>query len=955
MMASGGQVGGPWRQLGRIFDEGTASGLSDPELLGRFATARDGPAFAAIVGRHGPMVLATCRGVLRSADDAEDAFQATFLVLARKAGSIRVDGSLGGWLHRVARRVAVRANVEGARRRAREKAGTPVEATEPGPRPFADLIPLLHEEIGRLPARYREPIVLCDLGELTRDEAAGQLGWPPGTVAGRLSRARKLLRDRMARRGVSPTALAPLAGLPRAAVPPAWAEAAARAACPPSTSAAAGTVSATALLWGERVIRAMFLAKLRFVGALALAAATASAGLLAVGTLRGAEGQTPASKAPAMPPIGAEPPVIPRPGEGETVEVRGRVLDPDGRPVAGAVIRIDVFLGLNEPDPREPRATSGPDGRFALRAAREVFDRFASGRSRRPARVVATASGFGYGWAEPGRRSDALADVTVTLARDDVPIEGRVLDLEGRPVAGATFRPINSSVPAGGDLSPWIVAFRDRDQGPWDGLDQMPLNLAPVVTGADGRFRLAGVGRERLAQFVVSGPGIETDFAYAMTRVVPTIRTKNRHMIGHDFLFYHGARFDYAAAPSRPIVGVVRDRDTGRPLPGVRVNGMPYDERSRAFNSYIAATTDAEGRYRLGGLTKADRYRIFLAPGNGQPYPPAAFVEAAGTPGLDPATIDLRLKRGVLVRGQLVDKATGRPLAGSVEAYTYLDNPHARDFPGHSNTYAARVFAGPEGRFEVAALPGRGFLAARLDTDTRYRWGVGAGSIRGMNPRMPFSAIPSFMNSPEYHVLAEYEAPPGADSATLDLRADPGRDLAGTIVDPEGRPVSGCTVRGLSDVGFYSATDRPHESATFEATGLDPSKPRRIAAFHRDRALAGSLLVRGDEPGQLVLRLQPWGTIAGRVVDDEGNPRPKIRLTDIGDPEFDPDKAVLYEDFAAYESGRFRVHVVPGLSNRAFAIEGNGRLLGKVFESVKVVPGEVKELGDIRLRPDRDN
>src|SRR5262249_33878057 len=147
-------------------------------------------AFAELVERHGPMVLRVCRGVLVDRHDAQDAFQATFLVLACRARSIRGRDSLGPWLHGVAHRVASKARVQAAQRRARElRAAESKRTSEPesGPR---DLWPVLSEELARLPEKYRAPVVLCYLENLTHDEAAERLRWPVGTVRGRLARAR---------------------------------------------------------------------------------------------------------------------------------------------------------------------------------------------------------------------------------------------------------------------------------------------------------------------------------------------------------------------------------------------------------------------------------------------------------------------------------------------------------------------------------------------------------------------------------------------------------------------------------------------------------------------------------------------------------------------------------------------------------------------------------------------
>jgi RNA polymerase sigma factor (sigma-70 family) len=175
-MASGLAFGTTLRDLHDLFSGGTAVGLTDGQLLARYTASNDGTAFAALVARHGPMVAATCRAVLRHDHDVEDAFQATFLVLARKAGSVRNGNALACWLHQVARRVAIQANIEVNRRRRRESDYTPMEIPAAA-RPVldVDLCSTVHEEIDRLPEHHRLPVVLCDLEGLSYEQAAMRL------------------------------------------------------------------------------------------------------------------------------------------------------------------------------------------------------------------------------------------------------------------------------------------------------------------------------------------------------------------------------------------------------------------------------------------------------------------------------------------------------------------------------------------------------------------------------------------------------------------------------------------------------------------------------------------------------------------------------------------------------------------------------------------------------------
>jgi RNA polymerase sigma factor (sigma-70 family) len=198
-------------QLRRLFTGGTVAGLGEVALLERFITRRDPAAFEALVARHGPMVLGICRRLLREPHDIEDAFQATFLVLVRRAGSLRRREALGPWLYGVAYRVAMRARARAAAGPDLSPGIDPPDGRETGPDAAAersDDASALHEEVARLPESYRAPVVLCYFEGLTHDEAAQQLHWPVGTVRGRLARARDRLRSRLERRGVGPAALA---------------------------------------------------------------------------------------------------------------------------------------------------------------------------------------------------------------------------------------------------------------------------------------------------------------------------------------------------------------------------------------------------------------------------------------------------------------------------------------------------------------------------------------------------------------------------------------------------------------------------------------------------------------------------------------------------------------------------------------------------------------------------
>jgi RNA polymerase sigma factor (sigma-70 family) len=176
-------------------------GLTDRHLLDRFVRQRDEAAFAALVQRHGPMVLGVCRRVLDHAQDAEDAFQATFVVLVRKAPTLAKPELLGNWLYGVACRIARKAKAEAARRSHHERQAAPMTKADPLLEvAWRELRSLLDEELQRLPPKYRAPLVLCYLEGLTNEEAAQRLGWPTGSISYRLARGREVLRGRLTRR-----------------------------------------------------------------------------------------------------------------------------------------------------------------------------------------------------------------------------------------------------------------------------------------------------------------------------------------------------------------------------------------------------------------------------------------------------------------------------------------------------------------------------------------------------------------------------------------------------------------------------------------------------------------------------------------------------------------------------------------------------------------------------------
>jgi hypothetical protein len=257
--------------------------------------------------------------------------------------------------------------------------------------------------------------------------------------------------------------------------------------------------------------------------------------------------------------------------------------------------------------------------------------------------MVAAAEGYAPVW--EGLRDSEQKEFTLSLAKDDFSIEGRVVDLQGRPVVGAAVR---------------VIEFRTLQmielyQYHWKGL---PEN---VTTDKEGRFRLTGLGRSRMVRLCLTGPTIEQ-----IRKYVPTIPA----VYGNDA---KNANIEIIAGPTKPINGVVRAKDTGKPLAGVVVRGQnASDDFVMQLNNDVRTVTDDNGRYRLVGLPKTAKYVLMINPIEGYL---GKWLELAGTEGLKPIVKNFDLERAVALRLRFIDKETGKPVLGTVHYCPSYDNP----------------------------------------------------------------------------------------------------------------------------------------------------------------------------------------------------------------------------------------------------------------------------------------
>jgi RNA polymerase sigma factor (sigma-70 family) len=939
---------------------------TDRELLEEFAGRGSEAAFAALVSRHGPMVLRAARRVLRHEQDAEDAFQATFLVLARGARAIRKGEAVASWLHGVAYRTAMKAKRSAARRRdheARRRAAAPPAA--PGPT-WDEVQAVLDEEVQRLPPCFREAFVLCVLEGKSGAEVAAELGCKEGTVKSRVNRARRALQRQLERRGIKLTAL--LAAL-------AVAESACRAALPATLARAtirfgplvaagepaAGAIPSHVAALAAGVTRAMFLMKARVATAVLLAA-----GVMAGAALWAQQALPPknADKAPAhaSPPGRGSAPGAAGKKAGETFTYKGRVLGPDGKPFAGAKLYL-VLPGGSQKAPAV-RATTGRDGRFEFTAARAELlpagapadvDVFAF------LQVVAVAEGCGPDWTVPEKRP--AGELTLRLPRNGQTFNGRALDLQGKPLAGAKVHVLRLETTPDDDLADFLKAWKAQRNGHLalsrltKVLQEPSVAGLPKVVTADpeGRFRLPGAGGERIVVVSVEAPQVE----HATLRLLPRpaaevkalVRPPSEAMLRRGDLApptAYGFSFDHLALPARVVRGVVRDKETGKPLKGARVWGTAVG----ALDTRVETYTDADGRYQLRGLPKAGKYRITAWPGDFSGYIPGGREISAGD-GTAAAEADFELYRGVEVRGRVTDKVTGKPVAAGVRYLPLDGNRHPAaslfrvvskgcDGPG-VGTFRERVPPGP-GVFLVTVRPAGGdnrYSQVRLDPAEQTRTGLNEFLLHGVNA---------------YRVV---EVPADAKSVTCDIQVDPGLSVTGTVLGPDGKPLTGALAKGLTAVW-----PRPTalKAATFTAVALGPREPRQLLFVHRERKLAGHLVVRSDEKGDVTVRLAPWGALTGRVLDADGQPLAgvRIQLSFLHPTFFQPVTWWVEpqgEEVRTDRDGRFRAEgLTPGLKFRLSAAGDNTflRLAGTPdgMRALSVGAGQTKDLGDLTARPD---
>jgi RNA polymerase sigma factor (sigma-70 family) len=473
--------------LRKLTEAAQARDTPDQGLVEAFVATRSETAFAALVRRHGPMVLNLCRRVLGHHQDAEDAFQATFLVLARKASGLRDRPLVGSWLYGVAYRTARKTLTARARRSAHERSALASSPRDPlAEVSIREAQQAVDEELERLPEKYRAPLVLCCLEGQARDEAARQLGWPLGLLKSRLEQARDLLRSRLARRGLPlPAGLLAVdlfGTAAEASVPAALASTTTRAASVVAAGgSAAGLVSAEALALSEGMVRTMLMAKVKMAAAALLALVALGAAVAAPLLTPGAPAQLPANnRAAGDKPAGAQ--VAPRgekPGPGTLLKEEALARWGKAEAVFTATLNTVTYRGS---------AQSLPP--IHLHSLSLTVDRLIRGGFKKGEKVTGNHS------VKQNARPTFPEGKTCLVALQRVQGAWQVLAVQEATPAEVTQATLACSVPVGWSLS------KGRILSPWASLGK---DAWPAADRWKGRFSCAESGRPAL----MAGPEVE--------------------------------------------------------------------------------------------------------------------------------------------------------------------------------------------------------------------------------------------------------------------------------------------------------------------------------------------------------------------------------------------------------------------------------------------------------------
>ena len=468
-----------------------------------------------------------------------------------------------------------------------------------------------------------------------------------------------------------------------------------------------------------------------------------------------------------------------------------------------------------------------------------------------------------------------------------------------------------------------------------------------VTTDAEGRFRLTGIGRERVVSLWIEGPTIATAFAdiHARTRPGPTYRlAQQRDKPEFGTLVFHGATFDYVAAPTRPIEGTSATRTPAEPLAGISIRSERFAGNVISGRDHVRTTTGADGRYRLVGDAAGERQ-----PDHGQPRPGAALPRGRrrgprrSGPRAGHGRLRAQARRGDPREGHRQGDGSAR--AGHRRILRLRRQPPpSRGAAGSTGEKSGPV---PTARSTWSACP-----AAAWSQRGPRRTIISSATVPTRSPEPTSKAgsgpIPTSATRNASTPSSPSIPPRTPAHSHCDLALDPGMTLSGTVVGPDGRPLAGCTAIDLCP-HTMSFNIVKLASDAFTARALDPKQPRPLVFRHDEKKLAAVLVARGDEKGPLTVHLQPAGTVTGRLLDPDGQPRRGVRISvGYAKGQFGPRYYSPLQDPRPDDDGRFRIEgLIPGVAYDLGARNGNTSF-GTFATGLKLQPGETRDLGDVK-------
>jgi protocatechuate 3,4-dioxygenase beta subunit len=690
----------------------------------------------------------------------------------------------------------------------------------------------------------------------------------------------------------------------------------------------------------------------------------------------------------------------------------GTVVDPQGKPVAGAKVWFDYPLARPSAQPVPADVVSDAEGKFQFSRTKSSLTETFESPYPTIGVLVATKEGFGFA-AGPANRFETTGRLAVDrpklvrrglaqakrdvgqkdrilrLVPDDVPVQGQITSSNGNPVAGATVEILAIWAGENGTLDAWEAGLKKQPfwqhvsalfwryngagalsytagRRQFAALNQMwemrALPVASVKTDSAGHFTLKGIGRERLVELLIRAPGSETVHRFARTRAGDAVVMRNQFAQSTEEIAPSKCTFELG--PSVPIQGQVVESGTGRALAGVRLVS------TTALT--VETVTDARGHYRLEGVPIANVMLEVIPPTGTRNMP--VDVNVAPGRGMTELRRDIAVPAAaVLVHGRAIDERTGKPVDGTLNYFAYQTNPEVRKAEGLSFRGRLRnVQTDAEGRFAIPVLAGPGILAFR--SGAQFHFGVGADRIDCPTFETPafagggkvFRTVPSACHSEIFNLLVPLDPQPEAQEMTVDLKLRSGVDVTARVRTSDGQPLG--TYYALGAVGQNSWMEQNEDR--FTVVGCYPEETRRVFLYQPARNLVAYADVTGVPPEPMEIRLRPGGSIVGRLLDEDGDPVEGATFITDTMPlraaaghlaAIKRDRGVVPHVWPfrkTDDQGRFEIKgLIPGLKYSARVIasrrqeSGSTQRVVSIFNDVTTKSRETKNLGDVRLEP----